>query len=353
MPVSFDDVRQAFRRGVVMLSFDVEQIWGYIDLYDEAQFHRRHPGALQAHTRLLAYLAQAGLSATWFVVGGMALEGSSGERDPRMAGLPYKWTARIPAGDEATEPLWYRHSFVDILRTIRPRQEIGLHGGLSHFIWTDRLATRDVVEWELSEGIKALNETSVTPFSFSFGREQETYYDLLPAHGILCYRGRTVAPAFRLGPNVIGKAARLLDELLRSTPYIVWPRETLPGLWNVPSSLFLYPIHPSRTRITGLRSRIERFRRGIESVVRHRGIFHFCLHPENLTEAPEGFSLFEEMLALIIAARSSGDIEVLTMTEVATRMEHLTSRTFEPVLAPTPLAPFPASARRTLNGTTL
>jgi peptidoglycan/xylan/chitin deacetylase (PgdA/CDA1 family) len=315
-----------------MLSFDVEQIWGYLDLFDEAEFCRRHPGALEAHTKLLACLAQAGISATWFVVGGMALHESHGARDRRMAGLPYKWTARIPDGDEATAPLWYRHSFIDILRSIRPRQEIGLHGGLTHFIWSDPLATREVVAWELVKGIEAVGEASVTPFSFSFPREQEAHYDLLPAHGILCYRGRTVAPSFRLGPNVVGKAARLCDELLRSTPHIVWPREALPGLWNVPSSVFLYPIHPSRTRITGLRSRIERFRLGIEAAVRHRGIFHFCLHPENLTEAPEGFSLFEEMLSLLVAARASGEIEILTMTEVATRMEHLTAR-----VAPSPI----------------
>jgi peptidoglycan/xylan/chitin deacetylase (PgdA/CDA1 family) len=322
MSLAPDDVRQLFHRGVVMLSFDVEQIWGYVDLFDEAQFCRRHPGAIEAHTRLLACLAQAGVSATWFVVGGMALHSSRGSRDQRMAGLPYQWTAPIPDGDEETAPLWYRHSFIDILRSMRPRQEIGLHGGLTHFIWTSPLATREIVEWELREGVKALEEVSVTPLSFSFGREREAHYDLLPAHGIFCYRERTVAPSFRLGPNVIGKGARLFDELIRARPRVVWPREALPGLWSIPSSLFLYPIHPSRTRITGLRSRIVRFRRGIEAAIRHRGIFHFCLHPENLTEAPEGFSLFEDMLNLLVSARASGDVEVLTMTEVATRMAH-------------------------------
>jgi len=336
-----------------MLSFDVEQIWGYVDLFNEAQFHGRHPKALEAHTRLLACLAQAGLSATWFVVGGMALDGSHGARDWRMAGLPYKWTARIPDGDEATAPLWYRHSFVDILHTIRPRQEIGLHGGLTHFIWTHPLANQEVVEWELTQGLRALKEFCIAPLSFSFGREQEAYYELLAPQGILSFRGRTVAPSFRLGSNVVGKAARLLDELARSTPQVVWPRETLPGLWNIPSSLFLYSIHPSRTRITGLQSRVERFRRGIDAAIRHRGIFHFCLHPENLTEAPEGFSIFEEMLSLLISARGSGDVEVLTMTEIATRMEHLSKRSASVIPIRTTPAVAPASKRRALNGTYL
>jgi len=321
MPVESNDVCKQFDRGVVILSLDTEQIWGYLDLLNEAQFQRRYPDALGAHSKLLACLAGAGISATWFMVGGMTLHGSEGPRDRRMAGLPYKWTARIPAGVEETAPLWYRQSFVEKLHAARPRQEIGLHGGLTHFIWTDPEATREVVDWELAEGVKALRQVLVRPLSFSFGREQEAHHDLLPAHGIRCYRGRTVAPAFQLGPTVFGKVARLLDELRRSTPRPVWPEQTLPGLWNIPSSLFLYPIRPSRTRVVGLRSRIERFRRGVEAAVRYRGIFHFCLHPENLTESPHGFAMFEEMLDRLISSRDRGDIEVLTMGEVAARME--------------------------------
>lgn len=321
MPILFNDARRNFDRGIVILSFDVEQIWGYLDLLTEAEFQRRHPDFLGAHTKLLGALAAANISATWFVVGGLALGGSQGERDPRMAGLPYKWTSRVPAGTETTAPLWYRHSFIQTLRKMRPPQEIGLHGGLTHLIWTDPLATRETVAWELAQGVKALNEASVTPLSFSFGREREAFFDLLPKQGFLCYRGRTMAPSYRLGPNVFGKAARLFDELRRATPRLVRPQETMPGLWNIPSSLFLYPIHRSRIRLTGIRSRIARFNYGIEAAARHRGIFHFCLHPENLAQSPVGFVIFEQMLERLIGARQRGDIEILTMREVAGCME--------------------------------
>lgn len=334
MPAAFDNARQPFERGVVILSLDVEQIWGYLDLFDETQFRRRHPEALEAHIKLLNCLLAAGISATWFVVGGMTLRGSDGERDPRMAGLPYKWTTRIPEGDEVSAPLWYRHSLIETLRKARPFQEIGLHGGLSHFIWRDPAARREVVEWELAEGVRALNEASVSPISFSFAREQEAHHDLLPAYGIRCYRGRTVAPAFRLGPTLLGKVARLADELRRGTPRLVSPHETLPGLWNIPSSLFLYPIHPSRTRLVGLQSRIARFNRGVEAAIRHSGVFHYCLHPENLTEAPQGFAIFEEMLQRLVAARDSGDIEILTVSDVAARMERARKRNTQPLQFP-------------------
>jgi hypothetical protein len=178
-----------------------------------------------------------------------------------------------------------------------------------------------VVKRELAEGVKALEQSLVRPLSFSFGREQEAYHDLLPAHGIRCYRGRTATRAFQLGPTLRGKLARLVDELRRSTPPPVWPHETLPGLWNIPSSAFLYPIGASRTRLVPLRARLERFSLGLAAAARLRGIFHFCLHPENLTESPQGFSMFEDILELLIRARDRGDIEILTMGDVVARME--------------------------------
>jgi len=115
--------------------------------------------------------------------------------------------------------------------------------------------------------------------------------------------------------------ARLFDEIRRVAPPPVWPIETLPGLWSIPSSAFLYPIGASRCRVVGIRARIERFRRGLEAAARLRGIFHYCLHPENLTESPQGFLMFEEMLELLTRARDRGDIEILTMTKAAVRME--------------------------------
>jgi len=321
MRVENYEAHKSFQRGVVMLSFDTEQMWGYFDQLNEPQFQSRYPGAIEAHEKLLACLCAAGLSATWFVVGGMTLRGSAGARDCRMAGLPADWTVGIPSGHETTAPMWYRRSFVERLREARPFQEIGLHGGLTHFIWTDGRATREVVRWELAEGVKALEQALISPLSFSFGREEEAYHMLLPGYGIRCYRGRTPVFACELGRTLPGALLRALDELVRASPPLVWPRETLPGLWNIPASLFLYPIGPLRTRFLALPSRRERFRRGLEAAARYRGIFHFCLHPENLAESPHGFSLLDEILEHLTQARNRGDVEVLTMDQVAARME--------------------------------
>ena len=327
MRIEHNDPRRLFDRGVVILSIDTEQMWGYFDRLSEPQFQNRYPGAINAHGRLLECLVAAGLSATWLVVGGMTLRESEGARDHRMAGLPVDWTVSIPGGIESTTPLWYRRSFVNRLRDARPLQEIGLHAGLTHFIWTDGRATANVIKRELAEGVRALEQAGVRPLSFSFGREQEAYHKLLPAYGILAYRGRTPVLACQLGPTLPGALLRALDELLCATPPPVWPHETFPGLWNIPSSLFLYPIGPSRIRVVRFRSRLERFSRGLMAAARHRGIFHFCLHPENLAESPQGFSLCEDIFERLVQSRDRGDVEVLTMGQVAARMERARGRT--------------------------
>src|SRR5581483_8634075 len=307
--------------GVAIISIDTEQIWGYLNYFDEAKFQARYPDSFEAHGRLLTSLQVSGVSATWFVVGGMALRGSIGTDDGRMAGIPFAHKSQIPKGDERTAPLWYRHSFVRRLADALPLQEIGLHGGLTHLIWTDAMATPEVVIRELAEGIRALEEVRVRPCSFSYGWDEEAYHELLPSQGIRIYRGRTPVFAYRLGRTIPGAFLRALDEITRAAPPIVWPMETLPGLWNIPSSLFLYPMTRWRTSLIGLHSRIRRFQQGLEAACRLRGIFHFCLHPENLAESKSGFVVWEDILEQLTRARDRGDVEILTMSEAVSRIE--------------------------------
>ncbi len=350
MPAPDENFHRSLKRAVAIISLDAEQIWGHLDLLNEQQFCERYPSALAAYDRLLGVLCSAGVSATWLVVGGMALAESDGPRDPRLLGLPARWTRSIPPGDEGIAALWYRRSFVKRLAEARPKQDVGLHGGLTHLIWTDWRSKPEVIRREFFGGIEALEAVRVRPVSFSFPRNQEACHGLLASNGILCYRGRPPVLSEKLGRTLPGSLLRILEELGRAKPPPVWPKETLPGLWNIPASLFLYPIGESRSRLVVLRSRIERVARGLDAAIRHNGVFHFCLHPVNLAESPKGFSVFEGILERILKARESGDIETLTMAELAARMAQEKGNGISaPALYTETLAPSPALSELCMN----
>jgi hypothetical protein len=264
-------------------------------------------------------LCTEAVSATWLVVGGLALRGSEGSNDSLYHGIPKRWTRHIPSGHELTAPLWYRHAFVQQLTKVNPQQDIGLHGGLTHFVWTDREATLSALRSELEAGLAALRELGIRPRSFSFPRNQVRSQSILAEYGFSTYRGRDPMPSSKFGRSLSGSVVRALEELGRFAPRPVWPMETRSGLWNIPASLFLYPISDSRCRFVPSQTRLARVKLGLEAAVRHRGVFHFCLHPANLAESPRGFDLFESILQEMTKARALGDVEILTMSQLAQR----------------------------------
>jgi len=110
----------------------------------------------------------------------------------------------------------------------------------------------------------------------------------------------------------------------------VAPTEVLPGLWNIPASLFLYPMSEARLRLVPLKTRLRRVRLGLEAAARQRGIFHLWLHPANVVESSGAFAVFERIIEEAARWRSAGDITVMNMAQAASRMEQLREPASEP-----------------------
>lgn len=312
---------QPFDRAVAVISLDTEQIWGYLNMLDEKAFTTLYPNTMAVHDALLDRLCAAGIRATWAVVGALALAGTDGLDDPLFDGIPRAWIGSVRPGTEDSAPAWYRRSFVRRLIAARPAQDVALHGGLSHLIWTDPDSTPGAIERELAGGIKVLEELGVRPRSFIFCRQAIAHLELLRDRGIHAYRGDAPVLSSRLKMKIPRAVLRIMEERNTWVPPVVWPEETIPGLWNIPASLSLYPIGRSRTRIVPLRTRLQRFQQGLDLAMRSRGVFHYWFHPDQLAEAPEGLALLDSILDRLVRAREAGDIEVLTMADIASRME--------------------------------
>ena len=238
-------------QGTVVLSLDVELLWGYLDILDEHRFSARYPNAMAAYDHVLRSLCNSGVSATWMVVGGMALNSFEGPEDGRVRGLPEAWRRMIPAGNEITAPLWFRRAFIRQVISAHVPQEIGLHGGFSHLIWTDRHSGRGAVRAELSTGMSALHDLGVQPRAFSFPRNMERYHSLLAERAVL---GATAA-ARRISLKGWGGLLQatcfgFLDEAGRACHSVDYSATRLPGLWNAYPRRHIYT--PSANRAAGL-----------------------------------------------------------------------------------------------------
>jgi hypothetical protein len=309
----------AYERGAAVISIDTEQIWGHMDLLDEEQFEERYPNTRETHRRLLDLLCREGISATWTLVGMFCSSGSKGEYDERVSGLPTWWTHQIPAGNELTEPLWYNRSFVERLIRARMPQDLGMHGGISHLVWGDPRVTASLASRELRAGIRALNDLGIRPVSFVFPRDLEAHLPVLREAGIRAYRGRTPILSERFGYGKFSSVLRTGEEWFKTPPLIVWPEETLPGLWNLPASMFIYNLGKSRSRLVPPRLRVDRTRIGLEAAIKQQGVFHLGLHPENLAESTFALSIFEKMIEEICRYRDRNGLEVLTLAGTADR----------------------------------
>ncbi|HVW09220.1 MAG TPA: hypothetical protein VHC90_11600, partial [Bryobacteraceae bacterium] len=90
-------------------------------------------------------------------------------------------------------------------------------------------------------------------------------------------------------------------------------------------------------RFVNQQARLDRFEKGIEAAARHRGVFHFGLHPVNLAESPHGYQLFDSLVERLARARQKGDVSILTMAQLSTRMEALAESAGVPDASPEPL----------------
>lgn len=302
-----------FERGAAIISIDTELIWGHLDLYSAEEFAERYANDRAIHDKLLDLLVREGIPATWTVVGMMALNGSDGPGDARLAGVPLWWTQRVKAGNEATQPLFYARTFVERLKRARVAQDIGMHGGISHLVWGDPRVDATIAARELRSGMEVLRAMGIRPASFVYPRDLDVHHALLRDAGIRCFRGRAPILSERFGYSKFGAVIRTVEELRKQVPPPVWPVEFLPGLWNLPCSMPIYNLSRERCRMVPARLRVERTTLGLRAAAEQRGIFHLNIHPENLAQSDFAFSVFEQMVHEMCRWRDQHGLEIHTM----------------------------------------
>ena len=316
--------------GVLTISLDFELIWGTLDLFGPAKFRAACLREREVVVdRLLALFEEFDTPATWCIVGHLFLESCetvNGIKHPDIVRpehrwCPTDWFAHDPGGNELDEPLFFGRGLVDRIRACRTYQEIGCHS-FSHVIFGDDGCSRNTAESEIAECVRVASEIGVNLRSFAFPRNRVGHLDILSRYGFKCYRGPEPTWPETIGlPLPLKRAARLLEVVTASTPPVVLPQKNEFGLWNIPGSAIYFPMHGVR-RLVPMRLRVRRLLKGLNEAGRRRRIFHLWFHPTNFAEQTE--AMFEGLRRILLRAaelRERGQLEILTMSQIAERWE--------------------------------
>jgi peptidoglycan/xylan/chitin deacetylase (PgdA/CDA1 family) len=313
------------RRGVVVISFDFELIWGTLDHRGPEGFrHACEREREQVIDRLLGALEEFRIPATWCVLGHLMLAECrpvNGRKHPeivrpRHAWHPEDWFAHDPCGTEQSDPVFYARSLIESVRACSVRQEIGCHS-FSHVIFGDPGCSPETAASEVGRCVEIAEALGIGMRSFAFPRNRVGHLDVLRRYGFSCFRGPE--PTWHEG----GGGARrqrlghLIDVVAARRPPVVMPKRAPGGVVNIPASMMYFPMHGVR-RFVPLGARVRRATKGIDLAARERRVFHLWCHPTNFAdEMDRMFDGFGQILRHISRLRDRGDIDVLTMGALA------------------------------------
>lgn len=317
-----------FPRGIFTLSVDFELAWGTLDKpgwqrYDRLCRLERE----RVLGPLLDLLARYQIRACWCVVGHLFLDrcrAHSGVGHPEIARPPGNSLENLrfqrdPRGSVLTHPNYYAPDWIDAIRSCSTPQEIGCHS-FSHAIFTRCSARTADSELSASRAVAARRSLELT--SFVFPRNRVAHLDLLARHGFEVFRGPDLCWHERAPRRGwIHRLGHLADIAIMKTPPTVMPVRHPEGIWEIPGSMLYTPSHGPRVAVP-VAMRVRRARKGLEAARRDGRIFHLWLHPTDLAIRSRAMLAgLQRILEMAAAMRARGEIEILSMSDIAGRLD--------------------------------
>ena len=311
--------------GAFTLSVDVEGLWGLFFVRSYVKDQRAAKAGRRALPRIVEVLGERRMRATFAFVGHLLLDrcgpwtGRPHPDAPRpsYAWYPRDWYGDDPGGDEVSHPLWYARS--QALAVAAAGHEVGAHG-FAHAILDPTCVGADVADHEFREAQRAAASAGLRPLrSFVFPQNVVGHADRLAPAGFACYRESDGGRGARAGPpGGIGRARKLAEHALAAAPFVGKAERRADGVVAVPSSFPLLGREGVRKAVTR-KARVARVAKGLDLAARQGALLHVWTHPHAFADEA-AFADLAAVLDAVAARRDKGDIEVLTMGEVADRV---------------------------------
>lgn len=326
--------RPALRRGVFIISLDLELAWGSFDLWGplDTDIHRSsYDRFIQTRRKvidaLLRLFKEYQVPATWAIVGHLfldhceAVDGVKHSDMPRPIHSWFKddWYACDPISNIERDPVWYGRDIVEKIMTAEPRQYIGCHS-FSHAIFGDKGCSAEVAEAEIAKCVALAQEMGIELKSFVFPRSQEGHHQILRNYGFSCYRASRPG-WFNVFNGQVQRLAKFINDMLIIPPSCAVVKEKLPGLWSISASVYYRPGYGFGS-IIPVTFRVRQSIKGIAKAISTKGVFHLCLHPSSLGIKTEPLmDGLRRILQYADQRRQEGKLDLLSMAQLAEHLE--------------------------------
>ena len=325
-----------FLKGIFILDIEVELAWGIIDERINREKMRNASEKVRVYLdNIINLLDEYKIPVTWGILGHLILnncECVSGMPHPEMPRPSYRWLKRDWYGNDpckklTEEPAFYGKDIIDKIMKFALKTKIShdiAYHSFSHQLFGDPGCTKAVAEAEIKRCRDLLwKNYKVKSKVFIFPRDYPGHLRLLQRNSFIAFRGRIprIIDYPESGGGVLGMirkysymAGYFASFFLAIPPPVVSP-VVKDGLINIPGSL----CYNKKTFIP-LRLIVQKVLRGIRRAVNEKRIFHLYTHLINFGGAPDSKALlegFEEILAYANACRQRGDLEILSMRQIA------------------------------------
>lgn len=314
--------------GALVLSLDLEMMWGVRHRATKAEYGHRVLGERKAIPRMLELFERNGLHATWAVVGFAMCDG----RDDLLSRLPedrpsyadsgqsaYSYIAET-GSSEREDPFYFGPSLVRQIIEC-PNQEIASHT-FSHYCCLEPGQTKAQFRADLQAAIAQLGEWGRPCNSIVFPRHQysPTHLKICSSLGIEAFRGNEDSWLYRSGErwhhSQLRRAGRLIDTYLPISGHNISRPNGAEGIVNIPSSRFLRPYSRKLRRLEPLR--LQRIKHAMTRAAREKSIFHLWWHPHNFgTDLPENMQILRRITAHFKALSDEYGMRSFCMAEAA------------------------------------
>lgn len=279
-------------KGIFTISLDYEMFWGVRDKRTISEYMENLRGTPAAIDQILAVFDDAGIHATWAVVGFLFCRNQEDLLTQLPAVLPGYSDRKLSPYDyiENTEELEEPYHFApDLIERIQQGigQEVGTHT-FSHFYCAEEGQNQAEFRADLAQAVNIADRDSMQVKSLVFPRNQvnSEYVSTFQELGITSYRGTESGWVYKpastqSGRNLLRRGVRLLDAYINLTGS---HSHDIPSLGkelpiNIPSSRFL---RPYSSRASGLyKLHIRRVLNEMTEAAKSGKLYHLWWHPHN------------------------------------------------------------------------